>query len=34
MKLDLINLSKKLQFYDLINKDYLDAEKMVNDLWK
>ena len=30
----IINLSKKLQFYDLINKDYLDAEKMVNDLWE
>ncbi len=30
----IINLSKKLQFYNLIDKDYQDAEKMVNDLWK
>lgn len=30
----IINLSKKLQFYNLIEEDYLDAEKMVDTLWK
>jgi len=30
----IINLSKKLQFYNLINKDYQSAEKMVEQLWK
>jgi len=30
----IINLSKKLQFYNLIDEDYLDAEKMVDSLWK
>ena len=30
----IIKLSKRLQFYDLIQDDYLNAEKLVNDLWK
>lgn len=30
----IINLSKKLQFYDLIDEDYQDAEKLVDILWK
>lgn len=30
----IIELSKKLQFYNLIDKDYQSAEKMVKDLWK
>jgi len=30
----IINLSKKLQFYNLIEEDYQDSEKMVDVLWK
>lgn len=30
----IIDLSKKLQFYNLTNKNYQSAEKMVKDLWK
>lgn len=30
----IIDLSKKLQFYNLTDKTYVDAEKMVEDLWK
>ena len=30
----IVNLSEKLKFYDLIEKTYLDEEKMVTDLWK
>lgn len=30
----IIELSKKLQFYNLIDKDYLETKKMVDDLWK
>ena len=28
------NLSKKLQFYEVINKVYQDMDNLVNDLWK
>ncbi len=30
----IIDLSKKLQFYNMIDQDYFSMEKMVNDLWK
>lgn len=30
----MVDLSKKLQFYNLTDKIYTDAEKMVEDLWK
>ncbi len=30
----IIELSKKLQFYNLTDKTYINAEKMVEDLWK
>lgn len=30
----IIDLSKRLRFYELIDHDYIDPEKMVNDLWK
>ena len=28
------NLSKKLQFYEVIDKVYQDMDDLVNDLWK
>ena len=30
----IINLSNKLRFYDLIDKEYFDEKKLVDDLWK
>ena len=30
----IVDLSKKLQFYNMIDHDYFSMEKMVNDLWK
>ena len=30
----LLDLSNKLMFYDLIDKNYINMEKLVNDLWK
>ena len=30
----MISLSSKLQFYNLINKNYLSMEKLVDDLWQ
>ncbi len=30
----MIELSNRLKFYDLIDENYLDAEKLVDDLWK
>lgn len=30
----IINLSSKLKFYGLLNKNYFDEKKMVKDLWK
>ena len=30
----IINLSKKLSYYDLVDKEYFEIDKLVNDLWK
>ena len=30
----IVSLSEKLKFYDLITQNYLDEEKLVNELWK